>query len=171
MAPSPYPGVEAVQPHRDVVLARDGLASQASTAPVSTVKPSMKPEPSDGAGLSDATSSAVSRQPAGREVLAKPVPARRQGAVRRPAAAARPLFPGSLVVRSRPAGASVFLNGRFVGTTPLTLRDQSAGSRAVRVTLDGYDPWTTAAQIVAYRQNVVTANLHQRPRPSDRDGS
>jgi hypothetical protein len=127
----------------------------------------VKTKPSEVAGVSDT----ASPPPARREVLAKPVLPGRQAVARRPAAAARPLFRGSLAVRSRPAGASVFLNGKFVGRTPLTLRDQPAGSRAVRVTLDGYDTWTTAAQVVAYRQSLVVAELQQRPRPANREGS
>jgi hypothetical protein len=43
----------------------------------------------------------------------------------------------------------VFLNGRSVGTTPLVLRNQAAGSRAVRVAMDGYESWSSAVRVVA----------------------
>jgi PEGA domain-containing protein len=76
----------------------------------------------------------------------------------------RPQFRGSLIVNSRPSGASVFVNGRSVGETPIVLKDQAAGSRAVRVALDGYEPWSAAVQIVADTETQLRAELRaQRP--------
>src|SRR6185503_8035061 len=79
-----------------------------------------------------------------------------------PAAAAPPIrrpFRGSLVVNSRPPGARVFLNGRNVGQTPLVLKNQPAGSRAIRVALDGYEPWSGAVQVVADTETRLRAEL------------
>jgi hypothetical protein len=73
------------------------------------------------------------------------------------------VFRGSLFVQSRPAGAQVFLNGRAAGRTPLLLKNQTVGSRAVRVVLDGYDSWTSVAQIVTGRQLRMQAQLQARP--------
>lgn len=76
----------------------------------------------------------------------------------------RPQFRGSLVVNSRPSGARVFLNGRSVGQTPLVLRNQPAGSRAIRVALDGYEPWSSGVQVVADTETHLRAELRaQRP--------
>ena len=76
----------------------------------------------------------------------------------------RSQFQGSLVVNSRPSGARVFVNGRSVGQTPLVLRNQPAGSRAIRVALDGYEPWSTAVQVVADTETQLRAELReQRP--------
>jgi len=75
------------------------------------------------------------------------------------AGARRTVFRGSLVVNSRPSGARVFLNGRSVGQTPLVLRNQPAGSRAVRVALDGYEPWSSAVQVVADSETRLRAEL------------
>jgi len=73
-------------------------------------------------------------------------------------------FRGSLVVNSRPSGARVFLNGRSVGRTPLVLRNEPAGSRAIRVDLDGYEPWSSAVQVVADTETRLRAELKmQRP--------
>jgi len=79
------------------------------------------------------------------------------------ATARRPLFRGSLVVNSRPSGARVFLNGRSVGRTPLVLRNQTAGSRAVRVALDGYEPWSSAVQVIADTETHLRAELKVQP--------
>jgi hypothetical protein len=93
----------------------------------------------------------------------KPVASRRGAAALPEATATQPRFRGSLTVRSHPAGASVFVNGRRVGNTPLVLRDQTVGSRSIRITLDGHEVWTTAARVVAYQQSVVEAHLRQLP--------
>jgi hypothetical protein len=80
----------------------------------------------------------------------------------------RPLFRGSLIINSRPSGARVFLNGRSVGTTPLVLRNQAAGSRAVRVALDGYDAWSSAVQVVANTETHLRAELKAGQSPAER---
>jgi hypothetical protein len=71
----------------------------------------------------------------------------------------RPQFRGSLIVNSRPSGARVFVNGRSVGQTPLVLRNQPAGSRAIRVALDGYEPWSSAVRVVADTETRLRAEL------------
>jgi len=45
---------------------------------------------------------------------------------------------GRIVVRSRPAGARVFINGRDVGRTPLAMGNLSRGAHDVRLERDGY---------------------------------
>ena len=75
------------------------------------------------------------------------------------APARRTAFRGSMIVYSRPSGARVFLNGRGAGTTPLVLKNQSVGSRAVRIELDGYQTWTSAVQVVTNTSTSVRADL------------
>jgi hypothetical protein len=70
-----------------------------------------------------------------------------------------PQFRGSLVVNSRPPGARVFVNGQRVGETPLVLKNQLAGSRAIRVALDGYEPWSAAVQVVADTETRLSPEL------------
>jgi hypothetical protein len=88
------------------------------------------------------------------QIAASPAPAATTTAGSR-----RPQFRGSLVVNSRPSGARVFVNGRNVGETPLVLRNQPAGSRAIRVALDGYEPWSSAVQVVADTETRLRAEL------------
>ena len=45
---------------------------------------------------------------------------------------------GSLTVTSDPAGAAVYVDGDFVGQTPVNVPDLSAGDHRVRVAKDGY---------------------------------
>ena len=77
---------------------------------------------------------------------------------RSPSAGPTP-FRGSLIVSSRPSGAYVSLNGSRAGTTPLVLKNQRVGSRAVRIELDGYEAWTSAVQVVTNTSTNVRADL------------
>jgi hypothetical protein len=47
---------------------------------------------------------------------------------------------GRLVVRSRPAGARVSVDGKDRGVTPAAIRDLARGAHRVKVTRDGYAP-------------------------------
>ena len=70
------------------------------------------------------------------------------------------VYRGSLRVTSEPAGAGVFINDSFAGRTPLVIRTMPVGSRAVRVTLDGYASWSRGVRIVANESTTVAAQLH-----------
>jgi hypothetical protein len=83
--------------------------------------------------------------------------------VKAPAPSAR--TPGNeaaaLVVESRPTGATVFVDGRPVGMTPLTLPGLRAGAHAVRIEIEGYRPWSSSVQVVGGEENRVTASLER----------
>ena len=86
-----------------------------------------------------------------------------------PAAAPRPgsgqapvSFTGSLYVDSRPRGATVLLDGKSVGQTPLSLADVTIGSHVVRIEMAGKKPWTTTARVVAGKMERVTGSLDDR---------
>jgi hypothetical protein len=66
---------------------------------------------------------------------------------------------GTLVVTSRPQGARVYVNNTFAGRTPLSMRAQPVGSRALRLTMDGYANWSRAITIVANQATNVSAQL------------
>jgi len=66
-----------------------------------------------------------------------------------------------LRVESRPSGARVFLDGKLVGTTPLSVAEVGAGEHAVRLELEGYKPWTFSARILAGEPNRVAASLER----------
>jgi hypothetical protein len=56
----------------------------------------------------------------------------------------------------------VFVNGERVGTTPLVLNGVPVGSRALRVVLDGYQPWTSGVRVVANQRATIVAGLQAR---------
>jgi len=68
---------------------------------------------------------------------------------------------GALVVDSRPAGARVYLDGKLIGNTPLSLQTVAAGEHAVRLERDGYRHWLSSVRIVAAESNRVTASLER----------
>jgi hypothetical protein len=80
--------------------------------------------------------------------------------------AARPrrtVFRGALAVNSRPVGARVSINGQSFGVTPLMLNRLPAGSRVVRLTAQGYHPWSSSVRVVANQRNSVMATLQRLP--------
>ena len=108
-----------------------------------------------------------------------PAPAARKPAEKKPVAAApirKPqpppatptAFVGSLSVSSRPTGATVTLDGRVVGVTPLTLAGVAAGSHAVRLELEGYRIWSVSAQVVSGQLKKVNASLERHERRPER---
>jgi hypothetical protein len=79
----------------------------------------------------------------------------------RPVRASARGYRGTLVVTSRPRGANVFVNGEWEGETPLVLRGQRAGSRALRLDLDGYTSWSRGVQVVADQSTTISATLRR----------
>ena len=73
------------------------------------------------------------------------------------------IFRGHFVVDSVPTGATVLINQRPAGTTPLHLADYPAGSYAVWVELDGYERWTAAVRVQANRTTTVRPLLLSAP--------
>ena len=68
---------------------------------------------------------------------------------------------GTLQVDSRPRGARVFLDGRLVGQTPVTLTEVTPGAHAVRIDLIGYQRWVTTVKVAAGERARVAASLER----------
>jgi serine/threonine protein kinase len=85
----------------------------------------------------------------------------------RPAVAVRPApapptpATATLLVDSRPAGANVFLDGRLIGTTPLSLPNVAAGDHAVRIELAGYNQWAASVSLDGGERRRVAASLER----------
>jgi hypothetical protein len=76
------------------------------------------------------------------------------------ASAAQP-FVGSLSIDSEPSGATVFVNRRAVGETPMMLDSLRVGSYVIRLELGSYQPWTAAVRVSAIGQTRVSATLQK----------
>ena len=81
------------------------------------------------------------------------------------AATPRPPAPvartGDLYVDSRPRGATVFLDGKSVGVTPLRLRGIETGPHAVRLELADHSTWRTSTNVTGGREARVTGSLER----------
>jgi hypothetical protein len=79
-----------------------------------------------------------------------------------------PSVVGSLLVRSTPAGARVFVDGREYGQTPVTVANLVRGAHRVRVARDGYITDERQVTITsAQRAHSVTVRLAaERPEPA-----
>jgi hypothetical protein len=87
-----------------------------------------------------------------------PRPAPGRGAAPAPANA----FSGTLFVDSRPRGATVFVDNRSVGQTPLSIPEVSIGTHVVRLEMAGKKPWSTTTRVVAGETARVTGSLDDR---------
>jgi eukaryotic-like serine/threonine-protein kinase len=78
-----------------------------------------------------------------------------------PSEAAIERYTGALVVESLPVGATVYLDNKSVGKTPLTLSNVHAGEHVIRLERDGYRRWSRSVRVVATERNRVTASLER----------
>ena len=69
--------------------------------------------------------------------------------------------PGSLGVDSRPVGASVFVDGKLVGTTPLLLASVEPGQHDVRLEREGYRHWNASVRVAAGERQRIAASLER----------
>jgi hypothetical protein len=129
------------------------------------VEPAAADPPSAGAAPAELRTPAPASgpragQPPSARVADAPPPAARPGAAAsdlssRPAAAGV----GSLLVRSRPPGATVRVDGAEVGVTPVEVPDVAFGTHLVRIELPGYRPWVSDVDISGTEQVRVGASL------------
>jgi hypothetical protein len=76
---------------------------------------------------------------------------------------------GSLIVSSSPAGAGIYLDGAYEGTTRTggsVINDVSAGSHTVRMTLHGYQDSTVSATVNSGQQTPVSSTLTPTASPA-----
>jgi cytoskeletal protein RodZ len=68
-----------------------------------------------------------------------------------------------LLITSEPAGARVTVDGIGWGSTPVTIRHVSPGTRHIRVTKDGYQSEDRASQVVGNRLNALHIAMQAVP--------
>jgi len=131
-----------------------------TTSPVPGLAPNPVPPPqlatpalpptSVDAGLAARATSVLATQPAPVPTIYKPTPL--------PEVEARP----EITVTSDPNGALVEVNGRLVGTTPITVAVANGTSLALTVHKDGFAPWI-AQSIVPQGKLTINASLVRLP--------
>ena len=76
-----------------------------------------------------------------------------------------PAGTGSLTVRSDPAGASVYLDGEKVGTTPVTVRDVAPGSHRLLLTLQGHQDIARPVEIASGQDTEADITFPRKQTP------
>lgn len=66
---------------------------------------------------------------------------------------------GSVLVETRPAGATVSIDGRAAGKAPIRVRELARGSHTVRLSLAGHRTVTTKVVVRAGQQTLVRVSL------------
>ena len=67
-----------------------------------------------------------------------------------------------LTVSSEPTGASVHIDGQYVGRTPISLHDLSPGEHSVLVEKSGFDPWQDRALLRQDQTEKISCELKSR---------
>ncbi len=75
--------------------------------------------------------------------------------------------PGGLSINSTPGFAEVYLDGRFVGVTPVVLEQVVEGRHYVRVVREGYRPWGKVVEVTAQSETTETATLKEADNQED----
>ncbi len=70
---------------------------------------------------------------------------------------------GYLTVKSNPSGAKVYVDGSYIGNTPLENYKLSTGQHSLKVTKQGYQDYTTTVTINPGKTTVVNAQLIPQP--------
>jgi hypothetical protein len=68
---------------------------------------------------------------------------------------------GAVFIESRPIGASVLVDGKPSGTTPMLLEGLNAGDHVIQIDAQGYRRWTSAVRIMSGVRARVAASLER----------
>jgi len=69
------------------------------------------------------------------------------------------LVKGTLTVISEPAGATILVDNKSIGITPLTANDIADGDHQVTIRMDGYQDYSTSIQVTSGTTRTVSATL------------
>jgi hypothetical protein len=69
----------------------------------------------------------------------------------------------SVQIGSSPSGANVYVNGVYIGITPLSSQKVNPGTYTVEIRMDGYIPYTTTGQVIAGQNIQLNAALAPVP--------
>ena len=70
---------------------------------------------------------------------------------------------GSISITSEPAGAEIYLDGKYQGTTPMTLSDVISGDHKIKLKKSGYEDWSYSVSVKADEIEYVSAELISPP--------
>ncbi|MBI2343201.1 MAG: PEGA domain-containing protein [Deltaproteobacteria bacterium] len=68
---------------------------------------------------------------------------------------------GAITIKSKPKGATVFIDGRAFGRAPLTIQGVNTGPRTVRLVLKGYAPWSQSIVVESGKERYLNVALQR----------
>ncbi|MHC4454153.1 MAG: PEGA domain-containing protein, partial [Planctomycetota bacterium] len=69
---------------------------------------------------------------------------------------------GTVTVMSEPTNAKVMIEGKDVGTTPVTMADLTPGTFNVEIMMEGYEDWKESVDVISDKTNSLTAKLQMK---------
>jgi diacylglycerol kinase family enzyme len=69
------------------------------------------------------------------------------------------LKPGAINIKSKPTNATMYLDGKRIGTTPSTITDLMPGEYMLELKMDGYDVWRESINVETNIEETLTATL------------
>lgn len=69
---------------------------------------------------------------------------------------------GTLSITSTPSDAAIKIDGEYMGTTPLTLRNRKAGTYSVTFSAEGYETTTRSITVTAGQTATCSASLKRK---------
>ena len=82
-----------------------------------------------------------------------------------------PVQPGALYAQSSPAGASISMNGNFMGYSPLTIPNLPPGTYSMKASLNGYTPDTRLVTLYSGQTATYYPTLQPSPPPPRSTGT
>lgn len=78
----------------------------------------------------------------------------------------QPVTTASVQITSDPSGADVSINNIYMGITPLTAQNVQPGLSTVKISMAGYNPYTSTVQVTAGQALQINAALSPIPTPT-----
>ncbi len=76
----------------------------------------------------------------------------------------KPASTASVRFTTSPSGAAIYLDGKFVGTTPAVIPGITIGTHAVEMRKDGYQTWTWTLKVTeAWMAQIYSFNPTLKP--------
>ena len=141
--------VRVVQPGYEI--ARERFALSADSA-AKTIDVALRPANKRSSAEAPKPGASQTPPPRGSQTAPPPVPSLSSKLAART---------GELYVDSRPQGATVFVDGKQVGVTPVRLEGQLVGSHHVQLVLTDHHTWTTTTKVEAQGVARVSGSLER----------
>ncbi len=124
-----------------------GITSPGNTLDVVALSPGTHTVVVKKSGYQDYTTTATIRPGQTAQVSATLVPS------------GQPSSTASIQISSDPSGADVLINNAYIGITPLTAQSVQPGSSTIKLSLEGYNPYSSTLQITAGQALQINAAL------------